>query len=230
MYNIRAHSVGSAHEQAIYKVMKDGVSVTTQDNEKTFELPEPLNIFIATPMATPRISPCSMFKEKAMEEYVHDLLIGKEGTFAYTYHDRLFGYPFAKPGSDDIFYLDQINEVIVELKNSPVSRRAQAITWIPTIDLHNNSPPCLQRIQFLIRGGVLNMNVDFRSRDILSAAGANMFVLTRLQEMVARLLEVKMGWYSDTSVSAHIYYARDEFELKRYFEEDSYKRIMEERN
>lgn len=228
MQIVRDFSIGNAHIQAVRRVVNHGKYVKTEDGEETVELNEPLNIFVATPMAEPRISKHCTFGEKAMEKYVEELLVGCENEFVYTYHDRLFGYPFSRPKDDGKTYrLDQINEVIVNLHKNPTSRRAQAITWIPPLDLFSDSPPCLQRIQFLIRGGKLNMQADFRSRDILSAMGPNMYALTRLQEMVAKLLEVEVGWYSDTSVSAHVYFARDIYELKKYYEIYAEKELLE---
>lgn len=223
MINIRAPSIGYAHEQAIFKIMSDGIKVVTEDKEETFELPEPLNIHVATPMEEPRISPCNMFGTKSMEEYVNKLLTGETGDFSYTYHDRIFKYPSFKKDTT----IDQIAGVMAHIIKEQTTRRAQAITWIPDIDIMSKNPPCLQRIQFLLRNSKLNMYVEFRSRDILSAMGANIYALTRLQQMVANRLGTKIGWYSDTSVSAHIYYKRDEYELKKYYSEQSYKRIKE---
>ena len=46
-----------------------------------------------------------------------------------------------------------------------------------------------------------------------------MYALTRMQEMVARTLGVHVGWYSDTSVSAHVYFKRDIAELTKFMPE-----------
>ncbi len=215
MQIIRDFSVGTAHGRAVERVVKRGMYLKTEDNEETLELEEPLNVFIPNPLEQPRISPSCMFRENAMEQYVSDLLNGSDKEFVYTYHDRLFAYPLMR----DNLVLDQMNEVLVALKRNPMTRRAQAITWVPEIDLRSKEPPCLQRIQFLIRGGKLNMSVEFRSRDILSAMGPNMYALTRMQEMVARTLGVQVGWYSDTSVSAHVYFKRDIAELTKFMPE-----------
>jgi len=205
---IRDFALGKAHEQAIMRVCKKGNYVVTQDNEETIELNEPLNIFVATPLNEPLISPKNKFGEKAMRNYADQLLFGSNNDFAYTYHDRLFNYPDNN---------NQIETIIDELLDNPTSRRAQAITWIPSIDLRNDNPPCLQRIQILLRNGKLNMHVDFRSRDILSAMGANMYALIALQTKISKRLDAAIGWYSDTSTNAHIYFKRDIEELTKYY-------------
>lgn len=218
MYSIRDFSIGNVHANAVLKVAHSGKYLLTEDNEHTVELSEPLNVFVSTPMAEPRVSPKCTFGINAMEKYTEDLIIGNtKNDFAYTYHDRLFNYPYFDPQEIRQFAFDQIGIALIDLEESPETRRAQAITWIPPIDTKSKTPPCLQRIQFLIRNKKLNMHVDFRSRDILSAMGPNMYALTRLQEMMARTLGVEIGWYSDTSVSAHIYYKRDIYELKKYY-------------
>ncbi len=53
------------------------------------------------------------------------------------------------------------------------------------------------------------MNVVFRSNDMLSAAGANMYALVRLQEWIAKKLNAEVGSYVHISLVPHIYYIRD---------------------
>ncbi len=220
MFFIRAPSLGRAHELIIKKIIKDGERIITEDGEVTLELPEPSNIHVATPLASPMISPNCMFGPKAMEKYVYDFFEGSNGSFAYTYRDRIMFYPQHKiddKGSRVMFFeYDQIEGIIEKLKKNPQSRRAQAITWIPAIDLEAKEPPCLQRMQFFIRDGKLNMYVEFRSNDMLSALGANMYLMANIQKHIADRLEINEGWYSHTSVSSHIYYLRDIEELKKF--------------
>ncbi len=58
-------------------------------------------------------------------------------------------------------------------------------------------------------GPVLDMKVVFRSNDMLSAAGANMYALARLQQYIADAVGVKPGAYTHISLVPHIYYRRD---------------------
>jgi thymidylate synthase len=111
--------------------------------------------------------------------------------------------------------INQIESIIYKLNRKPNSRRAQAITWMPRIDINSDNPPCLQRIQCLIRDGKLHMDVNFRSNDCLSAFGQNAYALTFLQKMIADELGVPVGRYTHYITSAHIYFERDAEELKR---------------
>jgi len=220
MYNVRTYCIGKAHEEVIKSILKHGDFLMTEDGEKTLELPEPLNIHIKDPFTDYMISPHNMFGERAMEQYVHDLLEGTESDFVYTYHDRLFDYPKTEGesfiGDGDGRGYDQIEYIINKLKEAPSSRRATAITWFLPKDEISRNPPCLQRIQCFVREGRLNMHLEFRSNDMLSALGANMYALAHLQKKIADALGLPCGWYSHTSVSAHIYYVRDHEELSKY--------------
>jgi thymidylate synthase len=221
MFNVRAFCLGKAHEEVIKTIVRHGTFLVTEDGEKTLELPEPFNIHVGTPFADDMVSPYNMFGERAMQQYVHDLLEGSENVFAYTYHDRLFDYPCrddsgSMRGDGRGDGIDQVAYIIEKLRSEPTSRRAEGITWYPEYDAVSKNPPCLQRIQCMVRGGVLNMHVEFRSNDMLSALGANMYALSHLQKQIADALGLPVGWYSHTSVSAHIYYQRDHEELMKY--------------
>ncbi len=216
MFNVRTYCIGKAHEEVIRTILKYGSYLLTEDGEKTLEMPEPLNIHVGEPFADYMISPHNMFGAGAMGRYVHDLLEGSESEFVYTYHDRLFDYPTCEGGDGDGRGYDQIAYIVDKLKTEPASRRAMGITWYPGKDMASANPPCLQRMQCFVRDGKLNMHVEFRSNDMLSALGANMYALAHLQKAVADAVGVAVGWYSHTSVSAHIYYERDYEELMRY--------------
>ncbi len=208
MYVIKSPTLGRAHELVIERILKYGrYELDTEENERTVELPEPSNIHVENPFSGYMISKYSNIQEKFMGEYVISLLEGTTANFVYTYHDRLFHYNDA---------IDQIDIVIKKLRDNPTSRRAQAITWYPDQDAVAREPPCLQRVQYLVRDGKLNQYVEFRSNDMLMAAGANMYALLHLQKYVADELGLDVGWYEHTSVSAHIYYVRDHPDLVKF--------------
>lgn len=206
---IIANNISDAHIKVCREILEEGIMVKTEDGEVTLEYPEPVLIIIEKPLTEPRISPICGFGTKAMEQYAKDLLIGSENDFVYTYHDRLFEYDY------DGLYEDQIKNIICKLKEEPTSRRAQAITWYPHEDLKSDNPPCLQRMQFLIRNNRLNLDVNFRSNDCLSAMNQNMYAFVKLQEYVANMLGVEVGIYSHYITSAHMYYIRDKYELDK---------------
>ena len=101
--------------------------------------------------------------------------------------------------------INQIEYIIKKLKESPYSRRAQAITWRPLTDPYHVDPPCLQRIFMRIKNGKLIMQTTWRSRDLFRAWEANVNGMIRIQKSVADELGVDMGHYLDFSNSLHIY-------------------------
>jgi thymidylate synthase len=106
-------------------------------------------------------------------------------------------------------HIDQIAYIVDKIKSSPATRRAIAITWNPVIDEKLDDCPCLQLIQCVLREGKLHMRVIFRSNDMLTAAGANMYALVQLQKTIADALLVPCGTYTHISLVPHIYYIRD---------------------
>jgi len=101
--------------------------------------------------------------------------------------------------------INQMDYIVQKLKESPYSRRAQAITWRPLVDPYHADPPCLQRIFMRIKDGKLIMQTTWRSRDLFRAWEANVNGMIRIQKNIADKLGVEMGHYLDFSNSLHIY-------------------------
>lgn len=101
--------------------------------------------------------------------------------------------------------INQIEYIVQKLKETPYSRRAQAITWRPLSDPYHEDPPCLQRIFMRIKDGKLLMQTCWRSRDLFRAWEANVNGMIRIQKSVADRIGVEMGHYLDFSNSLHIY-------------------------
>ena len=180
----------------------------TEDAEATVEFEE-IAIQVDTPLAEPLTSPHSRFQKKFVEQYARDLLQGSHASFEYDYHGRLFDWGERLISNGQPVHIDQIAYIVNKLKSSPRSRRAIAITWNPVIDENLDSCPCLQLVQCILREGKLAMRVVFRSNDMLTAAGANMYALVQLQKSIAEKLDVQCGTYTHISLIPHIYYIRD---------------------
>jgi thymidylate synthase len=72
-------------------------------------------------------------------------------------------------------------------------------------DMGNDSPACLQSIQYFIRSGQLHCKVLFRSNDAAKATFMNAFALIMLQKRFADELGVNMGSYTHRANSFHCY-------------------------
>lgn len=114
---------------------------------------------------------------------IHDHWVDPDsGKWTYTYHQRLAA---SKPMTVKhngqwvemcpmVLPFNQLDYMVDKLTQVPYTRRAQAITWMPTCDPATGDPPCFQRIWARIlsdeRGNLsLNMNAHWRSRDLWKA-------------------------------------------------------------
>lgn len=205
---IRAPSISRAHELVIKTILEKGWVLQTENDEATVELDE-VALQVDTPFAEPMVSSSSRFQQKFLEQYAKNLLKGSDSVFEYDYHGRLFCWGDELTRESNPVSVNQIQYIIEKLKSSQVSRRAVAVTWNPATDERMNDCPCLQLVQCIVREGKLQMKVVFRSNDMLSAAGANMFALVHLQKSIADELGIACGTYTHISLVPHIYYKRD---------------------
>ena len=145
--------------------------------------------------------PNTGWKMPALNAYVTREILSpnKPDGFRYTYGERLFNYPYCSWESSQIAY------IIKKLNAEPTSRRAFAITYDPDLDMYEDSIPCLQLVNFLIRDGKLHLTAVFRSWDVKRAAPQNLYGLSKLIEYVAKQVGFPMGELTVFAVSAHIY-------------------------
>lgn len=251
-------SIADAHDAVVRAIIEDGaeqkIEVEPGRWMVTWEYPEPIMIIVRHPSKPPLKSKASLFGNGFIEQYKKDILTitSKKGMtemmkrengtgFKYTYPDRLFDYPRGISdfdegdinGNGNGAGIDQIGAAIAELVNSPQSRRANAITWVPELDIGSTDPPCLQFTHFMVRRGIPDFNQDptelyltgrfpFRSHDMMSGYGANAIALLGLMEYVAGKVgtglgkKIYIGNLITFSSSAHIYCEAQSQELREF--------------
>ena len=192
---IRANSISDAWYRGLNLIWNHGHEVT---DERGSRIREYLNLMIV--IQNPyidRIPKDISWNEERLEEYAKQLISGENvQDFEYTYGQRLRNW------NEEI---DQIAYVIDKLKQNPTTRRATAVTWIPTIDTVVDEVPCMIIDDFKIRGGKVNLTTLFRSHDFAGAYPANLYGLSRLLEYVAGEVGISPGMITTISASAHIY-------------------------
>lgn len=192
---IRASTISDAWYRGLNMIWNHGHEVT---DERGSRIREYLNlmIIIGNPYSD-RIPGDISWNEERLEEYAKQLITGENvQDFEYTYGQRLRNW------NEQV---DQIAYVIDKLKNNPTTRRATAVTWVPTVDTVVDEVPCMIIDDFKIRGGKVNLTTLFRSHDFAGAYPANLYGLSRLLEFVAGEVGVEPGMITTVSASAHIY-------------------------
>lgn len=101
--------------------------------------------------------------------------------------------------------VDQISNVIEQIKNNPDSRRLMVVAFNPG-DLDKMAlPPCHAFFQFYVANGRLSLQLYQRSADIFLGVPFNIASYALLLEMVAQVTGLKAGEFIHTLGDAHIY-------------------------
>ncbi len=102
-------------------------------------------------------------------------------------------------------WVKQIPEIITELQNNPLSRRAIFTAWIPNEIKKMCLPPCHMSYQLLIKNGMLNINMYQRSADVFLGLPFNLASCAFLYIIFSEFLYLKPGQITIFIGDAHIY-------------------------
>jgi thymidylate synthase len=103
--------------------------------------------------------------------------------------------------------VDQIKEVIEEIKKEPTSRRLVVSAW-NVGDYRNNKmnlPPCHVLFQFSVNHGKLSCQLYQRSCDIFLGCPFNIASYSLLTHMIAHVCNLQVGEFVHTIGEGHIY-------------------------
>jgi thymidylate synthase (methanogen type) len=207
--------------------MKYGMEIQTEYGPMSKDICSVIEI--REPYTEPMLHPQFPTKEMHVKEYLKQWERGydwKKQGFEYNYMDRLVNYPsrskdfensikYSRSGNQEFSKnqefsnVDQIQGIRDRLSKG-VSRRLQAITWIPERDLFvYEDQPCLQRIWVRNLGnGTAEMHCMWRSRDLYAAWNSNMIgLLTMIKREVLEPNNLKLIKVVDFCNSLHIYEA-----------------------
>lgn len=102
-------------------------------------------------------------------------------------------------------HVDQISEVIEQIKNNPNSRRLIVSAW-NVADIDNmNLPPCHILFQFYVANGKLSCQLYQRSADTFLGVPFNIASYALLTMMVAQVCELEPGDFVYTTGDTHLY-------------------------
>ncbi len=101
--------------------------------------------------------------------------------------------------------IDQIANVIHQIKTKPDSRRHIVSAWNPAEVDHMALPPCHALFQFYVADGKLSCQLYQRSADYLLGVPFNIASYALLTEMVAQQCDLKPGEFVWTGGDVHLY-------------------------
>ena len=139
--------------------------------------------------------------------YLHDNKVtiwdewaDEKGNLGPVYGYQWRSWPAANGGS-----IDQISQVIEQLRNNPDSRRIIVSAWNVS-DIENMAlPPCHAFFQFYVADGRLSCQLYQRSADIFLGVPFNIASYALLTLMMAQVTGLQAGDFVHTFGDAHLY-------------------------
>lgn len=117
----------------------------------------------------------------------------------------VYGYQWRSWPAPDGRHIDQISQVIEQIKKNPDSRRLIVSAW-NVADIERMAlPPCHAFFQFYVAEGRLSCQLYQRSADIFLGVPFNIASYALLTLMVAQVTGLKPGEFVHTLGDAHLY-------------------------
>lgn len=118
---------------------------------------------------------------------------------------HIYGYQWRSWPTPDGKHIDQIAQVVDQIRNNPDSRRLIVSAWnvaeIETMAL----PPCHTLFQFYVADNKLSCQLYQRSADVFLGVPFNIASYALLTQMVAQVTGLQVGTFVHTLGDAHIY-------------------------
>jgi thymidylate synthase len=136
-----------------------------------------------------------------------------EGNLGPVYGHQWRNFGARKAGQDwcgttllqDLPGVDQIKDLLEQLKKNPDSRRLIVSAWNPVDVPQMALPPCHSLFQFYVAGGALSCQLYQRSADVFLGVPFNIASYALLTHMVAQVCGLKVGDFVHTLGDAHLY-------------------------
>lgn len=117
----------------------------------------------------------------------------------------VYGYQWRNWPTPDGKHIDQISQVIEQIKQKPDSRRHLVSAW-NVADVQNMAlPPCHTFFQFYVAEGKLSCQLYQRSADVFLGVPFNIASYALLTMMVAQVCDLEVGDFVHTFGDAHLY-------------------------
>ncbi|MBK7505920.1 MAG: thymidylate synthase [Bacteroidetes bacterium] len=145
------------------------------------------------------------FKGETMKEFVKK--IAEDNDFAIQHGELgpVYGHQWRSWPINDGGIIDQISNLIHQIKTNPDSRRLIVSAWNVAEIEQMTLPPCHCLFQFYVSNGKLSCQLYQRSADVFLGVPFNIASYALLTHMIAQVCELKVGDFVHTLGDAHIY-------------------------
>lgn len=137
---------------------------------------------------------------KELNSHIWDEWADENGSIGKAYGYQL-GVKYKFPNGE----MDQVDNVIWQLKNTPYSRRIMTNMYKFDDLMEMGLEPCAYSMTFNVTGDRLNAILNQRSQDILTANNWNVVQYSVLVHMLAQVSGLKAGELIHVISDAHIY-------------------------
>ncbi|MES9858655.1 MAG: thymidylate synthase [Sedimenticola sp.] len=117
----------------------------------------------------------------------------------------VYGYQWRSWPAPDGNHIDQISQLLDQIKSNPDSRRLMVTAWNPADVERMALPPCHCLFQFYVVNGRLSCQLYQRSADIFLGVPFNIASYALLAMMVAQVTGLEPGEFIHTFGDAHLY-------------------------
>ena len=117
----------------------------------------------------------------------------------------VYGVQWRKWPGPDGEVVDQIRQVVDQIRSNPSSRRHIVSAWNPALVDHMALPPCHALFQFYVAEGRLSCQLYQRSADVFLGVPFNIASYALLTHMVAQVTGLGVGDFVHTFGDVHLY-------------------------
>ena len=147
-------------------------------------------------------------KEYLKQKKLYETMVLEDDEFANKYGDlgNVYGHQWRHwDKRDGNGFIDQLQNLINEIKTNPNSRRLIVSAWNPE-DVPNSAlPPCHTLFQFYVNDGKLSCQLYQRSGDEFIGIPYNIASYSLLTNLAAQVTNLEVGEFIHTIGDAHIY-------------------------
>ncbi len=142
------------------------------------------------------------------ELFLEAVMSGDDSAISgYTYGDlnHVYGHQWRSWGKSNGEVIDQIEEVVRTIKESPNSRRMIVSAWNVAEIEDMALPPCHVLFQFYVADGKLSCMLYQRSADTFLGVPFNIASYALLTQMIAQVCGLEVGEFIHTLGDTHLY-------------------------